>query len=196
VQRKQEAIRYYRTQIPYKPKYLFTFVRTNELFSSLSALELSAQVLNADVWEKEEKKQYACSHGQCGKNQRDLFLKSVVYALSPGQLNVRIRLNQWSRRDLDVDLYLFGYTKNVAFSQMPKVRLRISRDLNVQIFDGKKYMRSKGVQVSKIGSDVFVSVPLAFLGHPQELIGSVALQIQNLPLEASTWTVMEINDGP
>ena len=195
LRRKEEAIHYYRTQIPYKPKYLFTFVRANELFSSMSAVELSSQVLNADVWEKEEKKQYACSYGQCGKGQRNLFLKSVVYALGPEQLSVRIRLKQWDRRDLNIDLYLFGYAKNVAFAQMPKVRLRINRDLNVLIFDGKKYMRSKGVQVSKIGNDIFVSVPLSFLGHPQELIGSVALQIQNLPLEASTWTVMGINHG-
>jgi|CXWL01.1.fsa_nt_gi LmbE family N-acetylglucosaminyl deacetylase len=192
---KRELVDYYRTQIPYKPKFLFTFVRANELFSSLSALKLVPQVLNGDVWEKEEKKQYTCFHGRCGKGNRNLFLKSVVYALDPEQLSVRIRLKQWSRQDLNIDCYLFGYTKNTAFAQMPKIHLRISRDLNVQISDGKKYLRSRDAKVSKIGNDIYVSLPLSFLGYPQKVIGSVALQIQNLPLEASTWKVMEINDG-
>jgi LmbE family N-acetylglucosaminyl deacetylase len=195
LKRKEEAIRYYRTQIPYKPKYLFTFVRANELFASVFELDLSPQVLNAATWEKEEKKQYACINGKCGDRQRDLFLKSVVYALGPEQLSVRIKLNQRSRQDFNIDLYLFGYAKNVPFARMPKVHMRIGQDLNVVILDEKKYMRSRDVRLSQNGNDVLISVPRAFLGHPQKLIGAVALQIQNLPLEASTWTVMEINDG-
>ena len=50
IQRKQETIQYYRTQIPYKPKFLYTFVRANELFSAISEVELEPQVMDLKSW--------------------------------------------------------------------------------------------------------------------------------------------------
>lgn len=193
LEKKHKVIQYYKTQIPYKPKYLFTFVRANELFSDIHELELRPQVLNADTWAEAEEKQYPCQNGSCGKGA---FLKSVVYALGPEQLNVRIGLNQSAGRDFKVDLYLFGYKKNVLFSEMPKIYLRINRDFQAEVFDGKKPIRSKGVRVSKSGNAIVVSLPLALLGDPEKVMGSANMYIQNLPREASTWRVMELNYGP
>ena len=124
-----------------------------------------------------------------------MFLKSVVYALEPEHLIVRIKLNQWYRRNFNIDLYVFGYANNVPFADMPKIHVRLNLGMDAVVFNGRDRVRNAGAHVFREGNDIFVSMPLASLGDPQKVISSVAMRIDNLPLESSSWTVMGLNHG-
>lgn len=191
--RKKDVIRYYRTQIPYKPKYLYTFVRANEVFSQITELELHSENLNAESWAANEKEQKTCLQGGCLSDRHATVLRSVVYSLNPEYLNLKIRLNQWPRRGFSVDLYMFGFNKGTSFEEMPKLHVQFNRDMNEAVWDGASYLRGTGTRISRQGNDVLVSIPLELIQRPQKILGSVVVRMDNLPLENSAWTVMGLN---
>ncbi len=195
IERKKDAFYLYKTQIPYKPKFLFTFVRPNELFALNDELSLTVSPSIQIDWSNEEKRQGAFINNRVWKPARVKMLHSVVYALSPGKMLLRIRLNQTAFKDADLDVYLFGFRRDVPFDDMPKIHLKINRNLNADVFDGKKHLRHTGVQVSRLGNDIMVAVPDELTRFPQKLMGSVNVRIQSLPLESSAWQIMELNYG-
>jgi LmbE family N-acetylglucosaminyl deacetylase len=194
VERKKEAVLLYRSQIPYKPKYLFTFVRANEVFSLISDISLKPQALNQHVWDGLDEVQQLKNKNHKVDMRHQAVLKSVVYGLEPGKLVVKIKLNQWSRLGFDINLYLLGYKNGVPFADMPKYRLKIVNDHKVVVFDGQKRADGRGITLSRQGNDFFVTVPLTALGNPQKIISSASVRIRNWPEEFSIWTVLRLDD--
>lgn len=195
IDRKKEAIDRYRTQIPYKPKFLYSFVRPDELFSSIPDTVLNAQTLDARAWELLDQDQSSRgANDRIGPQHRIVF-NAVVYGLDSQNLTVKIKLNQWSRSGFNINLYLFGYKKGVLFEEMPKYRVQVSNDHQAVVLDGQRRLRVQGVKVSRTGNDIFVSFPLSLMNDPDAVIGSAAVRVQNWPVEFSTWTVLRLKSG-
>jgi LmbE family N-acetylglucosaminyl deacetylase len=192
VERKKKAVSSYRSQIPYKPNFLFTFVRANEVFTLVSDITLQEQTLDRKAWEELDDSQQLKHDNKKIDMRHRTYLESVVYALEPGTLVVKIKLNQWSHLGFDINLYVMGYKKGVPFEQMPKYRLQLTNDHQVVVFDGPKRTKVKNVTVRRQGNDLFVSVPLSVLREPEKIISSGSVRIRNLPEESSVWTVLEI----
>ncbi len=192
VEAKRKAVHFYKSQIPYKPKYLFTFVRANEVFCVLPHVHLKAQDLTAAVWDELDQSQQLMRDDKKVDMAHRSYLKSVVYALESDRLVAKIKLNQWLRLGFDIDLYIFGYRKDIPFADMPKYRLKMANDHEAVIFDGPKRVRLRGVKVSRQGNDLYVSVPLAALCNPQYVIASADVRINNSPEESSTWTIVRL----
>jgi LmbE family N-acetylglucosaminyl deacetylase len=189
---KKQAVLFYKSQIPYKPKYLFTFVRANELFSIVGDISLKPQTLDAQAWNKLDAAQQMRNKSKKIDMRHQAVLKSVVYGLEPGQLVVKIKLNQWSRLGFDINVYLLGYKDGVAFADMPKGRLRLVNDHSVAFFDGQKSVNVPGLGVSRQGNDLFIKVPLAALGDPDRIISAATVRVRNWPQESSIWVVLRV----
>lgn len=194
IRRKEEAIGFYRTQIPYKPNFLYSFVRASEPFARVSGIGLMPVVLDAGIWAELEAEQSTCLAGGCFSDRRARFLRSAVYALTKDSLFVRLRTNRLNR-DFKLSLNVFGYREDVAFAEMPKLRVELDRGWHPSVMDGRKYLRQAGVKVSRTGNDIFVELPLKALGGPQKVLGSVTLWTNGLPLESSAWSVAELEHG-
>lgn len=181
VTRKKEAVALHRSQIPYKPNYLFTFVRANELFCKMAPVTLRPPDPNEKpvIQEKKEK-----SH--------EFILKSVTYGLDNEKLHVRIHLGQKSLKNVHLDLYIFGYSKNVAFESMPKLNVKINQMLEFAVFDGKKRLNKTGVEVHRLGSDVLIDVPLKVIATPDHMMALVDLHLHNLPMQSTAWQTLEV----
>ncbi len=192
--RKKEAVERYHTQMPYKPKFLYSFVRANELFALVSDITLRPQTMDAKAWRGLDHDQEFRKTNNRLDMQSRVALRSVVYGLDAQHLVVKIKLNQWSRSGFDINLYLFGYRKGVPFKEMPKYRVQLTNDHGAVVFDGQRRVRTKGVKVSRTGNDFFVSFPLSLMNDPDKVISSTAVRIQNWPMESSMWAVMELND--
>jgi LmbE family N-acetylglucosaminyl deacetylase len=194
IEAKRKAFHFYKSQIPYKPKYLFTFVRANELFSLIPHVHLRVQELTAAVWDELDQSQQLMHDNKKIDMAHRSYLRSVVYALEPGRLVTKIKLNQWLRLGFDIDLYIFGYHKDIPFADMPKYRLKMASDHEAVVFDGPKRVRLPDVKVRRQGNDLYVSVPLAALRDPQYVIASAAVRISNSPEEYSTWTIVRLDN--
>jgi LmbE family N-acetylglucosaminyl deacetylase len=194
VKAKEEAVRLYRSQIPYKPKYLFTFVRANEVFSFVPDVALHSQKLDQQAWEQLDQAQELRRKNDKVDMRHQSVLKSVVYGLESSRLTVKIKLNQWSRLGFDINLYLFGYKEGIPFDDMPKYRLRIVNDHSVTLFDGARRVKVRGVELNRVGNDFYVSVPLEALKDPERVIASASVRVRNWPEEFSIWTVLRLND--
>lgn len=191
IQRKEHAIGMYRTQLPYKPNFLLSFVRLNEPFADVSPFHLDAFDLNSDVWSRLQKEQKTCLSGGCIADRRARYLKSVVYALNNDSLIVHVRVKQ-TDKDFKLELFVFGYRNDVAFDQLPKIKVDIDRDFYPVVRDGKKFLRSTDVKIVKAGSDMIISVPLRLLGNPQKVIASLGIAVNKLYLENTAWTFLEL----
>jgi LmbE family N-acetylglucosaminyl deacetylase len=192
--RKKQAVLFYKSQIPYKPKYLFTFVRANELFSTVSDISLKPQKLDASAWNALDQAQQIRNKNKRIDMRHRTVLKAVVYGLEPGHLVVKIKLNQWSRLGFDINLYLLGYKDGVAFADMPKARLRLTDDHSVSFFDGQRSINVPGTGVGRQGNDLFIRIPLSALKDPDRIIGAASVRIRNWPEESSGWVVLRLND--
>ena len=167
-------------------------MRANEVFSLVSDISIQAQTLDRRAWNELDEDQQLKNRNKKIDMQDRSYLKSVVYALEPETLVVKIKLNQWSHLGFDINLYVLGYKKDTPFAEMPKYRLKLTNDHQVVVFDGKKRMKVKDVAVRRQGNDLFISVPLSFLRHPERIISSATVRIRNFPEESSMWTVVEI----
>lgn len=194
IERKKSAIEMYRTQIPYKPNFLFSYVRINEPFAQLAETKLITETLNDEVWKRLAELQATCLSGGCLSDRRSRYLKSVVYGLTKESLNIRTKLNQ-PTKDLKIEMNIFGYRQGVAFDQMPKLRVVLDREFSPVIRDAKEYRRVTGVNVLRKGNDVFVSIPLKSLGDPDKVIASAGIWVNGIPLESSAWTFLELDHG-
>lgn len=194
IKRKEQTIGSYRTQIPYKPNFLYSFVRVNEPFASVSAIGLKTVVPDPNVWAQLETEQSTCLAGGCISDRRARYLRSVVYALTKDSLEVRVRTNRLNG-DFKFSLNVFGYREDVAFAEMPKLRVEMDRAWHPAVMDGREYVRRSGVKISRIGNDIFVELPLNALGRPQKVLGSVTLWSDSLPIESSAWSVAELEYG-
>ncbi|MBL8013517.1 MAG: PIG-L family deacetylase [Candidatus Omnitrophica bacterium] len=185
VTRKKEAVAFHRTQIPYKPQYLFTFVRANELFFH------TVPVVLKPAQAPDEKSYIAQKRTKNG----DFILKAVSYGADQERLFVRIHLGQKSLKNLRLDVYLFGFAKNQPFESMPKLNLKVNQELELTVLDGKKRLAHTRVDIHRLGSDVLITVPFKVLAMPDRMMTFVDLHVQNLPMQSTAWQILEVVHG-
>ncbi|MBI5145402.1 MAG: PIG-L family deacetylase [Candidatus Omnitrophica bacterium] len=160
LEKKYKAILCYRSQTQSSAFYLLSFARRNELFGDYPEIETRGHLGTI-----------------AGKEGR------VTYDLIDGHLLICIEKNQELDKRFAIMAYLFGYSKNKAFAEMPKIRI-ITRHNRIKIFDGRKIIKPEGISLTLEPKVFVLRVPLKVLGEPDFILGSMKSYGGSLPVEA------------
>jgi LmbE family N-acetylglucosaminyl deacetylase len=174
--KKHEAILCYKSQTESSAFYLLSFGRTNELFGDYSVVNLKNQ---PSLKAKPTaffgfSKLFLDTDPENGIDTDNLMGDGgqVSYAVEDNSLVIRVEKSKNIIYRFSSMIYLFGYSYDKPFAEMPKLRIITKHD-NFKVLDGSKIINPEGVSL-KLKPDVFIlKIPLNILGNPSFVLASV-----------------------
>ncbi|MCX5687342.1 MAG: hypothetical protein NTV71_01645 [Candidatus Omnitrophica bacterium] len=186
---KHNAISFYKSQIEYNPWYLFTFARRNELFGDFPAIKLSAEDSKEIIWHDLEAYQSIEIDLEHKKDTENSIAWDVAYAASDNKLLVRFEVKKEAEMYPDVSIFLFGYSRKVDFSKMPKLYIKADT-LGVHVRDKKQLLQVKDIEFEAQNNTLILKIPLKLLGNPDRILTSARTYPNKLPLDETSWRTL------
>ena len=192
VRLKGDALKKHKTQYETTPGFLDSFVRQNELFGDFPPIELSGQAVPPPPSVSRESEGLTpVAH----EEQAHLVGVVVWTAKIEGEkLVFSIRLSRPLAREVGCSVYLFGYRGGTPFPEMPKLHLALG-ELTQEVFDGGREVAFREIQVHRSGRDIQIRVPLTALRQPQKVFASAQMHAGPVPLDWTSWRILEIADA-
>ncbi|MBM3255224.1 MAG: PIG-L family deacetylase [Candidatus Omnitrophica bacterium] len=196
LEKKHQAILRYKSQTQSSAFYLLAFARKNELFGDYPLLEIKnekamqgqgtpAFLGSSDIFTDAGAGQIIDADEIIeGKGQ-------VSYAISEDVFLIRIDKTRELNNRFGIMLYIFGYSRNKPFNQMPKLRI-VTRHTNFKVFNGKKLVKAEGIDLKLSEKELVLKVPLALLGGPDFIMTSVKTHAAGVAFETSGYRLIEI----
>ena len=192
VEVKIKALKAHKSQYQSTPKYLLSFVRTNELFGDLPVIKLpmNTPVLSLSSGKgkitpkipeeltDQERAAYVGIEWQFVRREDDHFI-------------VSIKLSKPLAEGAEASIYIFGYRFDRPFAQMPKlhVKLGVAR---YSVYDQATLLAQNSIQITRQPDEITIQVPLTVLGDPQNILTSARTYAGNVPLDWVSWRVVEL----
>ncbi|MDD2689440.1 MAG: PIG-L family deacetylase [Candidatus Omnitrophica bacterium] len=194
LENKHQAMLCYKSQTESSAFYLLSFVRKNELFGDYPDIELKKKVSTKErgVSFFGFSNMFAGSEfGVLDGLDLSQGQGVVSYTVLDDCLLIRIgKLKQPDRR-LGAIFYIFGFSQNKPFAQMPKIRI-ITRYNRFKVFDKRKLIKPLGVSLTLSTDTLILKVPLSVLGNPEFILTSVKAYKGILPPETSGFRKIKI----
>ena len=161
---KREALAKYKSHISYSRNFLLSFARKNELFLEYPYEKLGGAAIGAG---------------------------NVEYRVEGNNFLVDVRFSNPFDRLGILNVEVFGYKKEIPFSDMPKLTLRLFGG-RVFVKDGPKSVRDSGASYQVKKNTVTVKIPLPLLKNPDHLFVAAHSTQERLSFEFESWKVLEI----
>ena len=192
-QLKKAALQAHKTQYASTPKYLLSFVRSNELFGDFPLTHLHPDK-DSKVFSIKRKFLPATElPDEFNQREKNAFV-GVEWKFVRWQgddLVVSINLSRPLAQDVEAFIYIFGYNKKVAFKDMPKISVRLGI-LSYSVYDQSKRIEQNTVAVKRTPDEVTITVPLKLLGNPDHILTSARTYLGNVPLDSASWMALEL----
>jgi len=187
LEKKYHSIFSYKSQTASSAFYLLAFARENELFGDYPALELNPQTTLKDKvisyfgFSEMSKK----SEDLESFKQDDLVedKAQVSYAQTDDYFIIRVDKTKKLSRGFGVMLYIFGYSKDTSFAEMPKIQI-ITKGNKFKVLNAKKRITNSKVALDFSSNSLILKIPLEFLNDPDYVLVSLKAYHENLSVDA------------
>lgn len=186
VEVKREAILRYVSQNEYASNYLVTFVRQNELFGDYPSVRISKQMASEVKW------QHVSTGNGTSQANKNEHISLLAYARQGNDLLVHLTLRQEIEKEIGLTIFLFGYSRNVPFSQMPKITLNLNFS-GLTVKDKSRRLPAKEVIYTSDGKELTFRIPLSVLGNPQRILSTAKASVYNLTLDETAWRELDLD---
>lgn len=187
LEKKYQSILFYKSQTQSAAFYLLSFARENELFGDYPVLELAPQLTLKDKvisYFGATKMFKETTDAQVVQGDEEIEKDGFVsYARQDDYFIVRVEKPKKLSARFGIMLHIFGYKKNTAFSQMPKIRIMTVAGAT-KVFNAKKKVINHGVLVDLGKNSLILKIPLKLLQDPDYLLTSLKAYHGNLPIDA------------
>jgi len=190
---KHDTIAYYRSQNQCNPWYLFTFVRSNELFGNFPVIKLKAQVSGRPLWQDLEAYQNLEIDPEHKKDTENSVTSDIAYAAMDNKLLIRLQLRKSIEKDIGVSVFLIGYSREVDFSDMPKLYIKTDT-LGVHVKDKKQLLKTKDVEFETQDHTLILKIPFNLLGNPDRILTCARTHPNDLPLDETSWRTIYLQE--
>jgi LmbE family N-acetylglucosaminyl deacetylase len=183
---KNRAVSFYESQIKYSPKYLYSFVRKNELFGDYPIIVLKPQNEGTDYWFETQRKNAPLDNGS-EKNS----VPALAYEQKNNNLLIKMTLKKHIDKDFWSSIFLLGYKRSEDFSDMPKLRLDVTTE-GLRLRDKKKLISGDSIKVEYFNSSMILTIPEFVLGNPDYVLSCVRVNSKDLPYYDTAWRIIEL----
>ncbi len=202
IERKQAALKAYRSQYQSSSGYLLSFVRANELFGDFPPFVLQPSSPAVRPLRARGAASQKEPDEELTDEERAAFVGVVTKSLEldGDGLTFTVELSRPLAREVETSLYVFGYRTDRPFAQMPKLHIRVGHVLHA-VYDQKQKLSHDTVQVKRGSREITVRVPLRALGDPQRILTSththfdptmMPMDWAGLPLDWVGWRTLEL----
>ncbi|MDD5585179.1 MAG: PIG-L family deacetylase [Candidatus Omnitrophica bacterium] len=188
---KNTALKMHASQYRSTPKYLASFIRTNEQFGDFSTFTLSPEhpsVLLFSNYRQDTAQDGTLIQGKSyfpGITEEHLELKD-------GSLVISLGFSRPLAKGAGTYLYFCGWRKDVPFADMPKLHIRLGFT-KYSIYDQTRKISIKNVRITKHAKKITITLPLASLGNPEKILTSATSYVSEVPLDWPSWYTIEIS---
>ncbi|MDD5477418.1 MAG: PIG-L family deacetylase [Candidatus Omnitrophica bacterium] len=193
--KKYQAILFYKSQTQSSAFYLLSFARKNELFGDYPFLELTPRARSKDkpVAYPDTLKTFGMTQPAQDSEESDAAEDRglVSYAQENNNFILRVDTPKQLSSRFGVMLYIFGYAKNTAFARMPKIRI-ITAGKKFKVFSAEDKVVNSGVILNLGKNYLILRVPLKLLGEPDYLLTSLKVYHGNLSVNAIGYRKIKI----
>jgi len=193
--KKYRAILFYKSQTQSSAFYLFSFARKNELFSDYPELELKPQMVakNNDLLYSDASQMYREETFPVDVKQVEQLEEkgNVSYAVEDGYFVMRVDKPKKLSSRFGVVFYVFGYSQNTPFAQMPKLRI-ITMGKSYKVFTSKKRVINPKTRVDFGKNTLIIRIPIKLLGQPDYVLTSLKAYHGNLPIDVAVFRKVKI----
>jgi len=182
------ALDCFRSQLIGRKNWTFSFLRTNEIFDTVSLVpyenkkipEISIEAKSQEEIMEEE----SLKHSKVYNLRLSSDADNIIFNLS------------FDRKVLEkkfgVKIYLYPWKKDVPFALMPKILVDLRLDGSISIFDNGKTISTRGILANKSNNDYVFKFPVGLLNNPNALFIGGETKISNLTLDFFPWMVIQI----
>ena len=190
---KKAALQAHKSQYASTPKYLLSFVKSNELFGDFPTVRLHPNEDSSVFSMKKKFVSRAELTDELNDREKTAFVgvewKFVRW--EGDHLIVSIELSKPLAQDVEASIYIFGYNKTMSFPQMPKISVRLGV-LSYTVYDQAKRIDQGAVSVKRSPNEITITVPLKLLGNPDRILTSARTYLGNVPLDSASWMAVEL----
>ena len=192
VEVKIKALKAHKSQYQSTPKYLLSFVRTNELFGDFPVIKLPVNTAVLSLSPGKEKTTPPMPE-ELTDHERAAYvgLEWQFVRLEADHFVVSIKLSKPLAEGVGASIYIFGYRFDRPFAQMPKLHIKLGVE-RYSVYDQATGLPKDSIQVTRKPDEITIQVPLSVLGDPQNILTSARTYIGNVPLDWVSWRVVEL----
>ena len=192
--KKYQAILCYKSQTESSAFYLLSFARKNELFGDYPEVKVVPPHKHGEIASFFGFSNMFIDSGIGTIGDIDNLIEGegqVSYGLMEDSLLIRIDKTKELSHRFSVMFYLFGYSYNKPFAQMPKMRI-VTKYNRFKVFDAKKMIKPEGVTLELKAKELILKVPLKILGEPDFVLASAKTYAGILPVDAVSFRKISI----
>ncbi|MCK9430913.1 MAG: PIG-L family deacetylase [Candidatus Omnitrophica bacterium] len=193
--KKYQAILFYKSQTESSAFYLFSFARENELFGDYPVLELVSQEAKEKDVAYSGASRMINDLPEAELPDRQVLLEGdgqVSYAWENDYFVVRVDKSRKLSNRFGVLIYAFGYSKDTAFAAMPKIRI-ITAGKKFRVFNCRQRIVNSGVVLEFSRNYLVLKIPLKLLGGPDYILTALKAFHGNLPIDTVGFRKIKLN---
>jgi LmbE family N-acetylglucosaminyl deacetylase len=183
IDKKENAVNKYISQIKYSPNFLVSFVKKNELFSIVNDISLNVNSENNSLNNLNLK---------IDKNNQSNDNISGDYYIKDKYLYINIYLERKIEKDFGISIYLLSYSDKQDFSLMPKLHIVINLK-GISVKDQFNIIEDKDLNYHYEGNNLILKVPLNLLNQPDYIITHIRTHSGNLIFHETAWKFLKIS---
>lgn len=173
IKNKYKAISLYKSQLVFSKRYLFSFVRKNELFCIYPEIDLEkGQTLRSSI---------------AGSK----LVSRITYRRDKNFVYINITFNKKIAEGIKADIYLLGYKKSLDFSLMPKIFFKVKGKYKIA-YNKRKRIPVNGIEVSVNSANMFIKFPLAAVNYPDYIFSRIILKGKVFALHVAPWVTLKM----
>ncbi|TAN39203.1 MAG: PIG-L family deacetylase [Verrucomicrobia bacterium] len=191
---KRNALLKHASQTGYASRYLFSFVRANELFGDFPVIHPK----NEDTAKYEAALRTRTGPttepaDELTDEERALFVGVVWRYIYRDQdaLVFAVELSRPLAKTVQASFSAFGWRHDAAFAAMPKIRVELG-EFHYNVFDQTRQLPSETVTLERHAREIMVHIPLKLLGDPERVLATARTYLADLPLDAEAWRVLDL----
>jgi LmbE family N-acetylglucosaminyl deacetylase len=190
---KLAALKAHESQFRYSGKYLSSFVRQNELFGDLPAINLrTPHDLNPASAEPTDK--MPDLPDELTDEERDAYTGvEWNFARREGDsLVLAINVSRPLAQTVEAEVNIFGYRSDCPFPEMPKLRISLG-ELKYKVMDGLQRLNDNTVAVTYRNKSISLRVPLAALANPDRILISAKTSRAEVTFDWVAWRILIVS---
>jgi LmbE family N-acetylglucosaminyl deacetylase len=195
IELKHTAIKKHHTQYNSNARYLLSFIRANELFGDFPVIVLKPDG-SSIVLPSEHKGDLAQIPEELTDEERASFvsIEEHSFLLEKDQLEFNIKLSRPLGKAVGASLYVFGYRRDRAFAEMPKLHIKFGA-MEHRVSNQEQRLPLNVIKVERRPKEITIHIPLALLNNPQYILTSVKTYKDEVPLDWISWRILEISSA-
>ena len=113
-------------------------------------------------------------------------------SVQKGKITISILLPRHVIPDASVNIYIFGFNKDIPFTNMPKIHI-IHEIIGNRLYDQDKKFVNKKIEINKTKNRIDMQIPVSIIKNPKLLFIGVETSLFDKTIDVLPWNEIKVD---